>query len=624
MVRTGGGSIMPVTRDYDAEIADIESTVSGDSVPKAFLRTAAAHPEVVALRRMADDASGGWEETTFAQLRDQVARVAAGLAAAGVSAGQRVVLMMRNRPEFHAIDLAVSFLRATPVSIYNSSSPEELQYLVHHAEAEVAIVEDAGYLERFLKVRAELPHLRRIYVLQLPDEGAPDDVAAFADLQAADPADLDALGAATQPDDIATLIYTSGTTGPPKGVMISQHNVMYTGEQLRRCYEFALGESAGVGLRYVSYLPMAHIAERMSSHYNSMRLGFTTTCCPDPGQIAVYAREVHPEVMFGVPRVWEKIYLGVNAALAADPDKKQKFDEAIAAALPIMEARRQGTVTKEQQETWDFLDAVAFSTVRGLVGLDAMRLGIVGAAPMTREVLEWFNAIGVPLSEIYGMSETTGPMTWEADPDKIKPGTVGPAIPGCEVRIADDGEVICRGGNVFEGYFKAPDKTAETIIDGWLHSGDIGEMDDDGFFKIIDRKKELIITSGGKNISPANLEAALKTIQLVGQACAIGDNRKFVAALLVLDPEMTAVWAKSNGKEGSSLVELAHDADVLGAVQAGVDQVNRLFAQVEQIKKFTLIGEEWLPDSDVLTPTSKLKRRGVHARYAVEIETMYG
>jgi long-chain acyl-CoA synthetase len=615
---------MPVTRNFDAEIADIEATVAGDTLPKAFLRTAAAHPEVVALRRMADDAPGGWEETTFAQLHDQVARLAAGLAAAGVSPGQRVVLMMRNRPEFHAIDLAVSFLRATPVSIYNSSSPEELQYLVHHAEAEVAIVEDAGYLERFLKVRAELPHLRQIYVLQPPDEGAPDDVAAYDDLRAAGPADLDALAAATQPDDLATLIYTSGTTGPPKGVMISQHNVMYTAEQLTRCYEFALGEAAGVGLRYVSYLPMAHIAERMSSHYNGMRLGFTITCCPDPGQIAVYAREVHPEVMFGVPRVWEKIYLGVNAALAADPDKKQKFDEAIAAALPIMDARRQGTVTKEQQETWDFLDAVAFSTVRGLVGLDQLTLGIVGAAPMTREVLEWFNAIGVPLSEIYGMSETTGPMTWEANPDKMKPGTVGPAIPGCEVKIADDGEVICRGGNVFEGYFKAPDKTAETIIDGWLHSGDIGEMDDDGFFKIIDRKKELIITSGGKNISPANLEAALKTIQLVGQACAIGDSRKFVSALLVLDPETTAVWAKSNGKEGSSLVELARDSDVLTAVQAGVDEINRQFAQVEQIKKFTLIGEEWLPDSDVLTPTSKLKRRGVHARYAVEIETMYG
>jgi long-chain acyl-CoA synthetase len=614
---------MSTVRDYDAEIAEINALVAGDTLPKAFLRTADANPDVVALRRMTGDGAGEWEETTYAQLREQVARVAAGLQAAGLQPGQRMVLMMRNRPEFHVVDLAATFLRATPVSIYNSSSPEELQYLVDHAEAEIAVVEDTGFLERFLKVRDELPNLRRIYVIHPPADGMPDDVSAYDDLRSAGEADLDALGDATDPSDLATLIYTSGTTGPPKGVMISQYNVIYTAEQLTRCYEFALGDADGVGLRVVSYLPMAHIAERMSSHYNGMRLGFTITCCPDPAQIATYAREVHPEVMFGVPRVWEKVYLGVNAALAADPERKQKFDEAVAAALPIMEARRQGTITKEQQETWDFLDAVAFSTVRGLIGLDSLRLGITGAAPMTREILEWFNALGIALSEIYGMSESTGPMTWEADPHTIKPGTVGPGIPGCEVTIADDGEVICRGGNVFQGYFKAPEKTDETLIDGWLHSGDIGVMDDDGFEKIIDRKKELIITSGGKNISPANLEAALKTIPLVGQACAIGDARKFVSALLVLDPDTSTAWAKANGKEGMSLVEMARDPDVLATVQSGIDEVNRQFAQVEQIKKFTLIGEEWLPDSDVLTPTSKLKRRGVHARYAAEIEEMY-
>ena len=610
-------------RDYAGESADINRAVAGDTLPKAFLRTAAATPDVVALRRMVGDGVDGWEETTYRDLRDQVAGVAAGLQAAGLGPGQTVVLMMRNRPEFHVVDLAATFVRATPVSIYNSSSPEELQFLVDHAEAEIAVVEDVGFLERFLKVRAELPRLRRIFVIDPPVDDVAGDVAPYAELVAAGRADLEALAEATDPGDLATLIYTSGTTGPPKGVMISQHNVVHTCEQLTRCYDFALGDAGGVGLRYVSYLPMAHIAERISSHYNGMRLGFTITCCPDPAQIAAYAREVRPEVIFGVPRVWEKVYLGVNAALAADADKKQKFDEAVAAALPIMEARRQGTITADQQETWDFLDAVAFSTVRSLVGFDALRLGITGAAPIPRPILEWFNALGIPLTEIYGMSETTGPMTWEADPDKIKPGTVGPAIPGCEVRIADDGEVICRGGNVFQGYFKAPDKTADTLIDGWLHSGDIGVMDEDGFVKIIDRKKELIITSGGKNISPANLEAALKTIPLVGQACAIGDNRKFVSALLVLDPDSATVWAKAHGKEAMTLAELADDPDATAEVRAGVDHVNQQFAQVEQIKRFALIGEEWLPDSDVLTPTSKLKRRGVHARYADEIEAIY-
>ncbi len=613
---------MPTVRDYAAERDEINAVIAEDTVPKVFLRTATAHPDVVALRRMAGDKPDAWEETTYGALRKQVAGVAGGLQAAGLEPGQRIVLMMRNRPEFHVVDLAATFLRATPISIYNSSSPEELQYLVHHSESVIAVVEDAGFLERFLKVRDELPHLERIFVIE-PPELSPADVQPYDALASATPADLDALAAATEPGDLATVIYTSGTTGPPKGVMLTQHNVAHTCEQLTRCYDWALGEERGVGLRVISYLPMAHIAERLSSHYNGLRLGFTVTCCPDPTQIATYAREVHPEVMFGVPRVWEKVYLGINAALGADEEKKQKFDEAMAAALPIMEARRAGTITEEQQATWDFLDAVAFSVVRGLIGLDALRLGITGAAPIPRHILEWFNALGVPLSEIYGMSETTGPMTWEAQPDRIKPGTVGPGIPGCEVVIADDGEVICRGDNIFQGYLKSPAQTADALIDGWLHSGDIGEMDEDGFLKIVDRKKELIITSGGKNISPANLEAALKTIALVGQACAIGDSRKFVSALLVLDPESAALWAKSNGMDGVPLAELAGREEVIAEIQAGVERVNRQFAQVEQIKKFTLIGEEWMPDSDVLTPTSKLKRRGVLARYASEIEAMY-
>jgi long-chain acyl-CoA synthetase len=256
-----------------------------------------------------------------------------------------------------------------------------------------------------------------------------------------------------------------------------------------------------------------------------------------------------------------------------------------------------------------------------MVGLDGVELAITGAAPIPNSVLEWFNGIGVPLTEIYGLSETTGPMTWS--PSRPKIGTVGRGCPGMEVVIADDGEVICRGGNVFQGYLKQPEKTAETIVDGWFHSGDIGEMDDEGYISIVDRKKELIITSGGKNISPANLEAAMKTIPLIGQAAAIGDGRKFVSAILVLDPEAAPVWAKAHGKEGLTASELAADPDVLAEVKAGIERINAQFAQVEQIKKFTLVAEEWMPDSDMLTPTSKLKRRGVNSRYADEIEAMY-
>ncbi len=598
-----------------ASISEVDQAVSGQTAPRLFVDLVAAHPDSPALHSMRGD--DGWNSYSYADYGDLVAKAAAGLQSAGVRPGQRVLLMMRNRPDFHWFDNAAQFVRATPVSIYNSSSPEEIQYLAGHAEAEVAIVEDQMFLDRILQIRDQLPLLRAIYVIEPPSDDLPDGVHPASDLLDAGSADLAALAADTSPDDIATLIYTSGTTGPPKGVMISQYNVVYTVEILKRSTTF----DDFLGKRVVSYLPMAHIAERAVSHYQGMVLGYSVYCCPDPNQLTLYLKEVHPQFMFGVPRVWEKIYNGVNAALAGDPDRKAQFDDGVNAAIEIRRSSLDGDYTDEQQATLDFLDGVAFGNVRALVGLDAVEMAVTGAAPIPVPVLEWFNAVGVPVSEIYGMSETTGPMTWS--PERPKIGTVGRACPGMEVRIADDGEVICRGGNVFQGYFKQPDKTAETIIDGWLHSGDIGEMDDEGYVRIVDRKKELIITSGGKNISPANLEAALKTVPLIGQAAAVGDGRKFISAILVLDPEAATIWAKSHGKEALSLSELAADAEVLAEVQAGVDEVNQQFAQVEQIKRFTLVGEEWMPDSDMLTPTSKLKRRGVNARYADQIEAMY-
>lgn len=595
--------------------AEIDARNAGLTVPKLFLRQRDEHPDFPLLNSMRPD--GGWNTWSVAEVADLTAAVAAGLTADGIGASERVLLMMRNRPDFHWLDLGAQFVRATPVSIYNSSSSEEIEFLAGHAGARVAIVEDDGFLQRVLRVRESLPRLERIYVLESADGDLPDGVLPVEALLGHGRADLDALAAATQPDDLATLIYTSGTTGPPKGVMLTQYNVVFTADSLFECIE----NPDARGWRAISYLPMAHIAERMTSHYRTLTDGLEVYCCPDPSQLMTYLGAVRPQLLFGVPRVFEKIYAGVTAALAADPDKRRQFDEGVAAAIEIKRAERAGTATQEQLDTWAFLDAVAFSTVRGLVGLDACELAITGAAPLPAEILEWFNAIGVNLAEVYGLSETSGPMTFS--PVRNKPGYVGQAIPGCEVRLADDGEVICRGGNVFPGYLDQPDKTADALIDGWFHSGDIGEFDDEGYLRIIDRKKELIITAGGKNVSPANLEAALKMIPLVGQACAIGDQRRFISALLVLDPEVAPAWAAHHGKQGMTLAELADDPDVQAAVQAGVDEVNERFAQAEQIKRFVLLGEEWLPDSDVLTPTSKLKRRGVLARYADRIDALY-
>jgi long-chain acyl-CoA synthetase len=600
-----------------ATIAEVTELVRGVTVPTRFVELLGAHPDAVLFRGKRGD--GSWSEYTVAEVADRAGRVAAALQAEGVAPGERVLLMMRNRPDFHWFDLGAQLIRATPVSIYNSSSPEEIAFLAGDAGARLAIVENAGFLDKLLAVRAELPTLDRIFVIEPPEGPLPEGVAPADELLDRPPADLQALAADTSPDDLATLIYTSGTTGPPKGVMISQLNAVYATEIIRLALERERDQM--VGWRVISYLPMAHIAERVSTHYTALAFGPTVTCCPDMNQLAAYLTEVRPQLMVGVPRVWEKIYAGVNAVLAADPAKQAQFNDGINEAIALNRAKLDRPLTDDEQATLEFLDAVAFATVRGLVGLDAVEVAVATAAPIPPAIIEWFNAIGVPLSEVYGMSESSGPMTWS--PYRNKPGLVGQAYPGMEVKLDDDGEVICRGGNVFAGYLNQPEKTAETVVDGWLRSGDIGEIDDEGYLRIVDRKKELIITSGGKNISPANLEAALKMIPLVGQACAIGDQRKFVVALLVLDPEAAAVWADQHGRAGESRHELIHDPELLAEVQAGVDSINEQFAPVEQIKRFRLFSEEWLPDSDLLTPTMKLKRRGVFQRYAAEIDALY-
>jgi long-chain acyl-CoA synthetase len=594
---------------------DIDRASAGQTVPSRFLTTVAEHPEQVALRWKTAD--GGWGERTYAEYGDLVARVTTGLQGLGVGKGDRVVLMMRNIPEFHVVDVAVAMLGATPISIYNSSSPEQVQYLTAHCGASVAIAEDLGFLERFLKVRSELPSLRSLIVLEDPDGMAPEDVRRYEALLDDEPADLDALAREVKPEDLATVIYTSGTTGPPKGVMLSHSNICWTVESY-----MPLLQIEPVGFRVVSYLPMAHIAERMSSHYLALGGGYEVTTCPNPGDIAAYARDVHPEIMFGVPRVWEKIYATVQGALAADADRKAKFDEAVAAAIPLRLKKTRVALTDEEQQTLDFLDEVAFKGVRDLMGLDQLKFAVSGAAPIPPEMLEWFVGIGLPMSEIYGMSENTGPLTW--DPYEIKPGTVGRAMPGSEVQLAEDGEVIARGGHVFQGYLNDPEKTADALdADGWLHTGDIGEMDDEGYLRIVDRKKELIITAGGKNISPANLEAALKMIPLVGQACAIGDKRPFVSALVVLDTDVTPAWAQSRGLEAADLASLADHPEVMAEIEQGLAEVMAQFNNAERVKKVKILAEEWLPDSEELTPTSKLKRRGIHAKYEAEIEAIY-
>jgi long-chain acyl-CoA synthetase len=605
---------MPITS------ADIDARIEGDTLASRFLTSLDNHPDVTVLRWK--DSDGEWQGWTLGEVADKVARLVTGLRALGLEPGDRVVMMMRNRPDFHPIDIAVLFCGATPVSIYNSSAPDQIEYLVNDCGAKLAILEDTGFYERFNKVRESIPTIENIVVVD-DDDLLGDDVVRLDSLLASEPADLFEAASSVTPDTMATIIYTSGTTGPPKGVVLTHYNATWTLASIAETMYTQTDITDLVGHRHVSYLPLAHVFERLLGHWYMMNFATQVICCPDTTQVAAYAAETKPHILIGVPRVWEKMHAGVMGALAADPDRKKQFDEAVAAAMPISERITWGTATDEDIETFNFLDAVAFTPVKQLLGLDEAEICISGAAPIPPEILSWFRAIGVPLSEGYGMSETTSILSWS---QKAKPGYVGGASTGVELKIADDGEILARGGNMFGGYLGLPEKTAETLDDdGWVHTGDIGEIDEDGYLKIVDRKKELIITAGGKNISPANLEAALKMIPLVGQACAIGDQRPFVSALVVLDPDVAAAWAATHGLDGddATLAALAENPEVLSEIEAGREEVMKEFNNAEAVKKVTVLGEEWLPDSDLLTPTSKLKRRGIHAKFDDEIQELY-
>lgn len=599
--------------------AELHERITGQNLPKRFLANVERNGDVEVVNWK--DSSGEWVSRTLSQLAEDTARLVTSLKDLGVGKGDKVVMMIRNRGEFHALDLAVLFCGATPVSIYNSSASDQIQYLVNDCGASVAILEDDDFLQRFQAVRDKIPTIEHIAMIE--SDGAGEDILKFSEMMEAEPADLAAEAESSELTDAATIIYTSGTTGPPKGVVLTHENVAWTLESVGQSMREQTDIDDFAGKRHVSYLPMAHVMERLLGHYYMMDFASRVFCCPETSQMPAVVRETKPNVFIGVPRVWEKMYAGVNAAISADPEKEKQFNDGVAAAIPIMEKMTRGTASEEEVATWNFLDEVGFKAVRGLIGLDEVEIGISGAAPIPAEILEWFRAIGVPLSEGYGMSETTAVLSWSA---AAKPGYVGQAATGVEMKIADDGEVLARGGNMFEGYLGLPDKTAEAKDDdGWVHTGDIGELDDEGYLKIVDRKKELIITAGGKNISPANLEAELKMIPLVGQACVIGDGRPFVSALVVLDPDAAAAWAKEHGIDGDDATPtaLAGNPDVLAEIEEGRKEAMADFNNAESVKKVKVLGEEWLPDSELLTPTSKLKRRGVHDVFADEIAALY-
>ena len=567
--------------------------LDASTVAEAFQLTAQAHPGRCALRLKDDELRMSWSEYA-----DKVERTAAGLAGLGLERGGAMGILLTNRPEFHWFDAAAFHLGATPFSVYNTYAPEQIQYQLQDAEARILITEKA-FLDRVEGLQG-LDHL-----IVVDDGGEVES-------HAREEFDFEAAWRAVEPEDTLTLIYTSGTTGPPKGVQLTHANVVAAINGFDQVIAFP---SDG---RVISWLPMAHIAERACSHYLPMLLGFTTTCCPDPRQVVAYLPEVRPTWFFAVPRIWEKLKAAIEAGVAAesDPAKKQATEWALGVGLKKVELDQAGKeLPAELQAEHGKADELVLSKIRARLGLDAVESVNVGAAPTPPQVIAFFHAIGVPLAELWGMSETTGYGTCNP-PDRIKIGTVGPVSPGAEIKLAeDDGEVLIRGPVVTPGYRNQPDKTREAIdSDGWLHTGDVGEFDDDGYLRIVDRKKELIISAAGKNMSPANIEAKVKASSpVIGQVVAIGDAKPYNVALITLDPDVAPAFAQQNGEEA-----------VLAEVQRGVDAANQGMARVEEIKKFTVLDAEWEPGGDELTPTMKLKRKPIHEKYAAEIEELYG
>jgi long-chain acyl-CoA synthetase len=586
--------------------------VTATTIAEAFRQTVAHKPDEVAIRTKGDAFT-----ITWAQLRERVDALAGGLADLGLEKDDTVALLFGNRPEFHLCDLAVMMVGGTPFSIYNTYAPNQIEFVVKDAGARILMTEQA-YLAQVLEARKDLPDLEHVIVI---DGDVPEGCLSLDEVEGAGQSfDVDASVAEIKGDDILTLIYTSGTTGPPKGVQLVHSNLLSACEGIDQLIEFP--EDG----RVISWLPSAHVAERNAHHYLPIVYGLQITCCDNPRDILQFLPEVRPSWFFAVPRIFEKLKAGLETAVAGMPDEQRAAaEEGLAAAIEKVRLQQRGQpVPEDLAAKVAAADEQLFSGWRSMLGLDQVEALNVGAAPTPVEVLEFMHAIGLPLAELWGMSETCGAGAVNP-PDRIKIGTVGPPAPGIEIKLDTDGEVLVKGGVVMTGYRNLPDKTAETFTDdGWLRTGDIGEFDSDGYLKIVDRKKELIINAAGKNMSPANIEATLKTASpLIGQAAVIGDRRAYNTALIVLDADFAPAWAAQHGIEDSSLASLARDDQVRAAVAEGVESANQRLARVEQIKKFHIVEGDWLPGGDELTPTMKLKRKPIDQKYAAEIEALY-
>ncbi|MBX7432635.1 long-chain fatty acid--CoA ligase [Mycobacterium sp. Y57] len=597
--------------ENDLTVVMHPSGVPVSTLPEAFQQTAALLPDSVAIRTVGDGVVITWR-----QYADRVRTIAAALAGLGVERGDTVGLMMRNRPEFHLVDTAVMHLGAIPFSIYNTSAPDQIRYLFGNAENRIVVAEK-DFLPAVRAAGADVAHVIVV-------DGTAEGCLALEELESSPSAadfDFDSAWRAVRPDDVATIIYTSGTTGPPKGVELTHANVMAEFSAILDVLDLRPDD------RIVSYLPHAHIADRVTGHYGNMVLGVPVTDVADPRAIAQALPDVRPTVWLGVPRVWHKVRSGIETTLAAEPSRAKRrlarwaIDTGIRAARQTLADKPLSASLTIRQRV---ADRLVLAKVRDALGLDRLRWGISGAAAIPVETLEFFWGLGIPVYELWGMSESVGGGT-NNRPGATKLGSVGRAQRGVEITVAGDGELWIRGPIVMRGYRHQPEKTAEAVdADGWLHTGDIGTIDTEGFVTIVDRKKELIINEAGKNLSPTNIEMAVQAASpLIDQVVAIGDGRPYVTALIVLDREAAGAQAAAAGLADASAAAFAQSDEAGDMIRAAVVEGNSKLSRVEQIKRFYIVGTPWDPGGDELTPTMKLKRRPIAEKYSAEIDKLY-
>jgi len=595
-----------------------------NTVPLLFWRRVHEWADRTAMR---EKEFGIWKDISWGTYGEKAKYVGLGLLRLGLEKGDRVAIISENNPEWLFSDMGILAAGGVTVGIYPTDSPEQVEYVVGHSGSRFYIAEDEEQLDKILQVRENISHLGKIIVMDMEGLRHFKDpmVMSFDELLALgkeedqqEPELFERLIRGPRPGDLAILIYTSGTTGPPKGAMISHQNILSVME---------MANEVNPGFEddeILSFLPLCHIAQRTVSVFNPLQVPFIVNFVEELDTVPENIREVSPTVFFAVPRIWEKFYSGLVLRMR-DSSRVEKL--AFKWALNI--GKRVSDHRLSQSEPPLYLnllfklaDWTVLKNLKKSVGLDRARYLLSGAAPISPDLLKFYHSLGLDMREVYGQTENCGPTSIHYEND-VKFGTVGRALPRAQIKIAEDGEILLKGPHIFMGYFNDPEKTEETIVDGWLHTGDVGELDEDGHLIILDRKKDIIITSGGKNITPSEIENQLKFNPYINDAVVIGDGRKYLTALIMIDDENVMEYAQENRVPFTTYASLTRAPEVIKLVQREVDTVNKKFARVETIKKFRLIDIKLTEDDDEITPTMKLKRKFVNEKFKDAIESMY-